>query len=228
MKARLFILDDDPDLVKIATKLLTDADYSVRSATDATAGIKSIQDDPPELLLLDLRLGTTDGYQVCKELKSHPKTNHFPIIFLSAQRDEADVVAGLELGAADYITKPFRSNELLARIKTALRRQENSTQTRSSVVGPFRIDFAAYKVWLQDKELDLTPKEFELLAYFAKREGQAVTRMALSEAVWGANISGTSRTVDMSVERLRKKLGKFSDCIKGLRGVGYRFEVKED
>ena len=227
MNERLFIVDDDPDLVRIAAKLLEDAGYGVSAATRVDEVPRRLEIDPPDLVLMDLRMPGKDGFTLCKELKSNPKTSAVPVVFLSSHSDEADVVAGLELGADDYITKPFRKNELLARVKAVLRRHGPDPKEQQVDCGPFRVDFAGYKAWLDGKPLALTPKEFELLAYFVRREGRVITRAALSEHVWGADLTGVSRTVDTHIERLRRKLGRYGPWIKGLKGVGYRFELEE-
>lgn len=224
MNERIFIIDDDPDLIRIATKLLEEAGYVVRSASDGKIGVSQIKKDPPQALFLDLQMPGMSGYDVCRALKADPQTRQVPIIFLSAQHEESNVVVGLELGADDYIAKPFRKNELLARLQSTLRRQSPITGSVIEV-GPIKIDFSSYKVWIDEKPIKLTPKEFEVLGVFIKREGQVVTRASLSEQVWGANIASSSRTVDMTVERVRKRLGTYGSAIVGLRGIGYRFEL---
>jgi len=225
MSRRIFIVDDEPDLVKIATDLLQAEGYHVASATHPDEGLKKIKANPPDLILLDIRLPDKDGFQVCKELKSDPKTKAIPIIMISVKAEETDVVVGLELGAEDYIAKPYRKRELLARVKAALRRSEPEQIDQKIQIGPFCVDFGRYKVLIDKKEVVLTPKEFELLAFFLKKEGRVLTRAMICESVWGFEFTGSTRTIDVHVDMVRKKLGKYSDYIVGLKGVGYRFEL---
>jgi len=227
MAKRIFLIDDEPDMVKIATDLLESNDYIVNSAEHPVPALKQIHDNPPDLILLDIRLPDKDGFQVCKELKADPKTSHVPIIMVSVKSDETDVVVGLELGAEDYIFKPFRKRELLARVKTVLRRHEPQTSDPVLDSGPLRLDFGSYIAKINKRTLNLTPKEFELLGFFIRREGRVVTRAAISENVWGIEFTGSTRTIDVHVDQLRHKLGKYGAYIKSLKGVGYRFE-KDD
>ena len=227
LKKKLFLIEDEPDMVKIATDLLEGEGYVVGSALHPDAGLKEIRKNPPDLLLLDIRLPDKDGYEVLKELKSDPKTNHVPVIVVSVRADETDVVVGLQLGADDYISKPFRKKELVARVKAVLRRHEPHTAAQIVELGPIRVDFASYTATVEKKPLSLTPKEFELLGYFLKNEGRVLTRPSLSEHVWGFEYTGSTRTIDVHVDQLRRKLGKLGACIKGLKGVGYRFELDD-
>lgn len=225
MNKRIHIIDDEPDMVKIATDLLESDGYTVTSSTHPKDGLKKVRATPPDLLLLDIRLPDMDGFQVCKELKSDPKTNHFPIVMISVKSDETDVVVGLEMGADDYISKPFRKKELLARVRTVLRRTAGVTDVQRITSGNICVDFGTHIATVKGKELILTPKEFELLGYFLKMEGRVLTRDAISESVWGTQFTGSSRTIDVHVDSLRKKLGAYAECITGIKGIGYRFEV---
>lgn len=225
MSRRIFIIDDEPDLVKIATDLLVAEGYHVSSATHPDEGVAKIRANPPDLILLDIRMPDKDGIQVCKELKNDPKTKSVPIMMISVKADETDVVLGLEMGAEDYVPKPYRKRELLARVKTVLRRTEPDQCEEKLQMGPFCIDFGRYKAYLNKKEMSLTPKEFELLGFFLRKEGRVLTRAMISESVWGIEFTGSTRTIDVHVDMLRRKLGKYSACIAGLKGVGYRFEL---
>lgn len=224
MKKRLFVIDDEPDMVKIATDLLESDDYVVGSSLHPVEGLKKIRQNPPDLLLLDLRLPDIDGLSVLREIRKDPRTKGIPAIIVSVKADEADVVAGLEVGADDYITKPFRRRELLARVKNVLRRKNSAPEPERLEAGPIALDYASYSATLSKKALTLTPKEFELLGLFIRREGHLLTRAVISESVWGIEYLGSSRTIDVHVDQLRKKLGKCGDYIVGLKGVGYRFE----
>jgi DNA-binding response OmpR family regulator len=210
-----------------ATALLETNGYAVTSEADSDVALKRIQAAPPDLLLLDIRMPKKDGFDVCRALKANPATKNIPVIFLSVQAGEADIVAGLELGAEDYIRKPFRKRELLARVKTILRRRETTVETNQVNIGPLSIDLNTYAVLLDGKTLTLEPKEFQLLAFFMKREGQVLTRATISENVWGHEHIPTSKTIEVRVDQLRKKLGASGHWIRTLRGIGYRFEVSE-
>jgi len=227
MSKTIFIIDDEPDMLRIACDLLQSDGFVTRTAGHPDEGIKQILSNPPDLILLDIRLPDKDGFQVCKELKSEPKVKHVPIIMVSVKSDETDVVVGLELGAEDYIAKPFRKRELLARVKTVLRRNDIEKESPVVEIEPLKVDYERYTAHSGKKELKLTPKEFQLLGFFMKREGRVVTRPTLSEKVWGTEFTGSTRTIDVHVDQLRKKLGKYGSWIKSLKGVGYRFE-KED
>lgn len=224
MKKRIHILDDEPDMVKIATDLLEPEGFVVTSSTHPKEGLLKIRQNPPDLLLLDLRLPDIDGYQVCRTLRADPKTANIPIIMVSVRSDEVDAVVGLQVGADDYIIKPFRRAEMVARVKAALRRSDNPTPAERLTVGPIALDFGRYAVTIGKKEVAVTPKEFELLGFLLRRVGRVLTRAAISESVWGIEYTGSSRTIDVHIDQLRKKLGKYGEWIVGLKGVGYRFD----
>jgi DNA-binding response OmpR family regulator len=204
---------------------LEDEGFNVDAAFSPTIGLKKVRENPPDLLLLDIRLPEMDGFQVCKEIKNDPRLLHIPIIMISIRSEESDVVVGLELGADDYISKPFRKQELIARVKAALRKRTAVTGPKTVKQGPLEVDFGSYVARLNGKTLDLTPKEFELLGFMVQNEGRFVTRAVISQSIWGADLSITSRTVDVHVQKLRKKLGPHGSWISSLRGVGYRFEI---
>jgi len=214
-------------MVKIATDLLEPEGYIVTSSNHPAEGLKKIRGGPPDLILLDVRLPDMDGYQVLKELKGDPRTKGVPVVMVSVKSDESDIVVGLEMGAEDYITKPFRRRELLARVKTVLRRIHAVPDPERLQVGDIVLDYGSYTATIGRKALTLTPKEFELLGFFLRMQGRILTRATISEAVWGIEFTGTSRTIDVHVDQLRRKLGKHGECIKGLKGVGYRFEMED-
>jgi len=214
-------------MVKIGTDLLTSDSYTVSSSNHPHDALKKIRANPPDLLLLDVRLPDMDGFQICKELKSDPKTKNIAIIMVSVKSDETDVVVGLEMGADDYICKPFRKRELLARVKSVLRRKSSAPEPERYEIGPLVLDYACYTASISKKPLALTPKEFELLAFFMRMQGRILTRACISEAVWGIEFTGSSRTIDVHVDQLRKKLGRGGEWIKGLKGIGYRFEGED-
>jgi DNA-binding response OmpR family regulator len=227
MGKRVFIIDDERAMIEIAKNFLEQDRYVVEFGLNPVDALREVRSDPPDLILLDICMDEMDGLEVCRQLKADPKTASLPIIFLSVKADDADVVAGLELGADDYIRKPPRGPEFLARVKAVLRRHGSPSGAGQLESGPFKIDYGAYRAWLNGKELDLTPKQFELLAMFLKNDGKVLTRRALWSSIWGADLSGSSRAIDHSVDKLRGKLGRYRNCITGLKGVGYRFEAPQ-
>lgn len=227
MSKRVFIIDDEPDMVKIGTDLLEADGYLVTSSGNPVDALKKIRTTPPDLILLDIRLPEKDGFQVCKELKSDPQTRNIPIIMISVKSDETDVVVGLEMGADDYLSKPLRKRELLARVKTVLRRLEPDAGVQRIECGPLTLDYGSYTATVNKKPLSLTPKEFELLGFFLKRKNRVLTRAVISDNVWGIEFTNSTRTIDVHVDQLRKKLGKYGSLITGLKGIGYRLEWEE-
>ncbi len=227
MSKRIFIVDDEADLIRIATDVLEMDGFSVSSATHPADALRKINANPPDIIILDLRLPDMDGYEVAKLLKADVRTKHVPIIMVSAKCEETDVVVGLEVGADDYITKPFRQKELLARVKTVLRRFHTEPGPRNLVTGPLSLNCGNYTAALHTKPVPLTLREFQLLSYFVEMEGRVLTRNKIYETVWGVDFSGSSRTIDVHVDQLRKKLGKYADSITTLKGIGYKFELVE-
>jgi DNA-binding response OmpR family regulator len=225
MKTRIFIIDDDPDMIEIATQMLKEGGYVVLSDTNPERGLKKVKENPPDLVLLDISMDEMDGLDVCRELKADPQTRGIPIIFVTVKSKESDVVSGLELGAEDYIRKPLSGPELLARIRVVLRRKKPEQGSHIIEEGPLKVDVESYKAWLHGVLLDLTPKQFELLALFMKYEGKVLTRNRISEALWGADLSGQARSMNTTVDQVKQKLGKYRMWVKSLRGVGYRFEI---
>lgn len=221
------MIDDDPIFIKIAADLLELDGYVVTPFHHPKTALKNIGNDPPDLIVLDVRLPEMNGFDVCRALKSDPKTNGIPILIVSAKDDEADVVAGLEMGADDYLSKPLRKREFLARIRAVLRRFDAGHGETRLRCGPLEVDFGSYTAFIHKKRLDLTPKEFELLGFFLKRKGRVVSRPTISENVWGTPFTGSTRTIDVHVDTLRRKLGELGRCITGLKGVGYRFELED-
>jgi len=181
----------------------------------------------PDLIILDVMLPGIDGMEVCRILKGQSHTSGIPIIMLTAKNEEVDKIIGLELGADDYMTKPFSPRELVARVKAVLRRsQKESRQDGQLVLGKLKLNFTSYEVYLGNDKLELTPKEYELLKIFVTNIGRAYTREQLLEKVWGYEYFGDTRTVDVHVRHLRAKLAKHPEVAEGIetvRGVGYRF-----
>lgn len=221
--ARILIIEDEPALVRGLKDNLENEGYSVRAATNGAKGLEVMLSDPPDLLLLDLMLPKINGYEICRTARA--RKLDFPIIMLTAKGQEDDIVRGLELGADDYVTKPFGIRELLARIKATLRRGGVSAEYR---FGDCQLDLIAHKLFRGGTEVPLTAKEFRLLEFFVKRAGRALTRDGILDAVWGQEMLVTDRSVDRCVTTLRAKIETDPHnpvFIQTIRDIGYRFEA---
>jgi two-component system alkaline phosphatase synthesis response regulator PhoP len=221
---QIYIVEDEKDLVELLTYNLEKEGFRVLSSLRGDEALKKIPEKSPDLILLDLMLPGVDGIAVCKALKADPKTAHIPIIMLTAKGEESDKVVGLELGADDYVTKPFSVKELIARLRAVLRRFEKAGENRP--VRKFKavtLDRTRHEVTLSGKPLRLTAKEFELLDYLLARTGQVLSRDVLLNNIWGYDYFGTTRTVDVHIRHLRGKLGPLGRHIETVKGYGYRF-----
>ncbi len=225
-KQRIFIIDDESALLKAVVKSLENDGFIALMDLSPIRALQRIKADPPDLVVLDICMDEMNGLDVCRDLKNDPRTNDLPIIMASVKSEEADIVLGLEMGADDYIRKPLLGRELASRIKAVLRRKSPLLASQEIKAGPLRIDHRAYKAFIDGKELSLTPKQFEVLAFLVRNEGRVLTRGTISSNVWGVDLSGTSRAVDNAVDQVRRKLGPYRVWIKGLKGVGYRFETE--
>ena len=226
--SNILIIEDEKDIVEALEYNLKKEGFKTYKAYDGRAGLKQARDRCPDLIILDLMLPLVDGLDVCKALKKGPRTAAIPIIMLTAKGSEADKVLGLELGADDYITKPFGMRELIARVKTILKRYSVPPEAAAGAVLKFpdlQIDIEKHEVKAGGKLVELTAKEFSLLQYLAENQGKAITRDRLLDAVWGIEVAIETRTVDVHVKSLREKLKKAGRHIKTLRGVGYKFGV---
>ncbi len=198
--------------------------FSVSTAFDGTTGLEKAKKERPSLIILDLMLPEMDGKDVCRALKGDPLTRSIPILMLTAKADEIDRIIGFELGADDYVTKPFSPKELVLRIKAILRRQEIPMEGQKVIeIKDLLIDLDRHQVFLQKKPIHLTSTEFKLLVELVSNRGRVQTRERLLDKVWGYTYEGYARTVDTHIRRLREKLGKRGEWIETLRGVGYRF-----
>jgi len=225
MSQRILIVDDEPDIVALLEYNLRQAGYVVVTAADGASAVAEGQRQTPELILLDLMLPDVAGTEICRRLKKDASTDSIPIIMITARSEEIDRVVGFELGADDYITKPFSPRELVLRVQAVLRRTKPPKEVRSSeyiVVGALEIDVPRHRVIVESEELGLTALEFKLLLDLATRRGRVQSREDLLERVWGYAPGIETRTVDTHVKRLREKLSAARDVIETVRGVGYR------
>lgn len=225
VKKRLLVVEDDEDILELVTYNLSKAGYDVVKAATGEAALKSVGEEVPDLILLDLMLPEIDGLEVCRTLKREPDYAMIPIVMLTAKGEETDIVAGLELGADDYITKPFSPRVLLARVQAVLRRQKRGMAAEDEVLSfdDLTIHPGRHEVVCKKKVIDLTYTEFAILHLLARRPGWVFTRYRIVDAVRGAHYAVTERAVDVQIVGLRKKLGKAGEYIKTVRGVGYKF-----
>jgi DNA-binding response OmpR family regulator len=215
-------VDDENDLLELIQYNLEKAGYLVLKARDGPQGLDIAREHRPDLILLDLMLPRMDGWDVCKKLKADAKTSRIPIVMLTAKNEESDKVQGLDLGADDYVTKPFSPRELVARVKAVLRRHETPATTGILSLGELTIDSPAHRVSIGDRTIPLTVTEFNLLNYLAERLGRVVTRTDLIDDVIGGDTAVGDRTIDVHVMSLRRKLGRSGRRIETVRGVGYK------
>jgi len=224
MSKRILVVDDEPDLLELVRFNLSQEGFRVDTATDGAEALARIGAARPDLVVLDLMLPDQSGTEICRKIRSTPETAALPVIMLTARSEEVDRVVGFELGADDYVTKPFSPRELVLRVKAVLRRGEQpEAPTRRLERGDLVLDRDGHRCTLAGEEVDLTAKEFGLLAALMGRPGRVLTREQLLDEVWGSDISVTHRTVDTHLKRLREKLGEAGDLIHTVRGVGYRF-----
>lgn len=224
MAATILIVDDEQDVVDLLVYNLQKAGFKTLTARDGAAALQKTRDDRPALVVLDLMLPQLDGTEVCKQLKADPKTRQIPIIMLTAKAEEIDRVLGLELGADDYVTKPFSPREIVLRVKTVLRRSQGAGAPGEFLkAGELVVEVAKHAASVKNKPVELTATEFKLLTTLMERRGRVQTRDRLLTDVWGYEGDVDTRTVDTHVRRLREKLAKAGECIETVRGVGYRF-----
>lgn len=227
MSKRILIVDDEKDIVDLLEFNLEAEGYKTSSARDGEEAIEKANKKLPDLILLDIMLPKKDGWEVLRELRATKDTAGIPVIFLTAKDSEIDEVVGLELGADDYIVKPIAMRKLLARVKTALRKASKPTPESPKMLtfGNISIDPTSYQVMVDEKEVMLTKKEFDILTYLAQRPGRVITRHILLDELWDENVVVIDRTVDVHIRKIREKLGiKYQDHIETIKGVGYRFK----
>ncbi len=226
MAAQVLVVEDEPDIRDLVVLHLEREGFQVRTARNGADALRQVRSGPPDLVVLDLMLPELDGLEVCRRLRRDPSTASVPLIMLTAKGDEADRVVGLELGADDYVAKPFSPKELVARVKAVLRRARPAEGPAVFNVGGLRADFGRRQVAVAGELVPLTPKEFDLLRALIEARGRVLSREHLLDRVWGyARASEIeSRTVDVHVRRLRQKLGVEGRRIVTAKSVGYRFE----
>jgi len=225
MSGLVLIVDDEVDLVTTLEYTLQKEGYETRTALSGQEALEAAFEAPkPDLILLDLMLPDISGTEICRRLRANESTATIPVVMLTAKGDEIDRVVGFEVGADDYVTKPFSVRELMLRVRAIIRRSTKESKNNQVLeFGPLRLDKDAHRVWVNGEEVILTALEFKLLAAFIARKGRVQSRDALLSDVWGIDAEVTTRTVDTHVKRLREKLGELGSYIETLRGVGYRF-----
>lgn len=224
MKPKILVVDDEPDALELIGFNLKRAGFDVVSASDGAEALRRARDQAPNLIVLDLMLPEMDGLEVCKALRQDSTTGSIPIIMLTAKAGEIDRVLGLELGADDYVTKPFSPRELVLRVKNLLGRRTAAPNNKEILrIGQISIDLARHRVTVKNKPVELTATEFRLITVLAQRRGRVQSRDQLLRDVWEYDAMIDTRTVDTHMRRLREKLGPAADNLETVRGVGYRF-----
>jgi two-component system phosphate regulon response regulator PhoB len=220
----ILLVDDERDLLSLLDFNLRAAGFETLLATTGEQALSHLRRRVPDIVLLDLMLPDVPGTEVCRQLKSDPRTRHVPVVMLTAKGDEVDRVVGFELGADDYVTKPFSVRELVLRVRAVLRRAgpARASERAPGPVGPIRVDLEGHRAFVDGAEIQLTPLEFRLLATFMARLGRVQSRERLLEDVWGMSSELETRTVDTHVKRLREKLGSGRELLETVRGIGYR------
>lgn len=223
-KNKILIVDDDPDIRRLVETVLEREGFIVDSAASAAEFFKLLPQFKPDIVVLDLQLPDEDGFGIIKKMKSNPVTNEIPVVMLTVQSVDSYKIAGLEIGADDYIVKPFNQGELAARIKAVLRRTKPKEPLHGIIEdGPIKLYLDQHRLDIDKKPVDLSPKEFDLLAALMRAKNNVLTREVLCESVWGHELFGNTRTVDVHVGRLRKKLGKYENRIETVERIGYRY-----
>ena len=221
----VLIIEDEPSLVEVLSYNLEKEGFEVLTASNGRDGLERARSALPDLVILDLMLPLIDGLQVCSQLRSDPKTQNIRVLMLTARSEETDEVVGFNVGADDYVTKPFKVRPLIHRIKALLRRNEKSkSETSVLSVHGVEIDKASFEVRVDDKELELTRTEFRLLWTLMRQPGRSFTRLELMDSSRGMDANALERTIDVHVRALRKKMGQPGDLIETVRGIGYRFK----
>ena len=231
MSSHVLVIEDEPDIRKTIDYNLSKESFKVTQASSIEEGEKALAANKIDVIILDLMLPDGSGLTLCRDIKSEPSTKHIPVIILTAKTEEVDRVVGFELGADDYVTKPFSVRELILRVKAILKRgvsTEKNTDDIEDSFGELAINYEEHQAYINGQEISLTALEFKLLKHLINRKGRVQTRDQLLEDVWGYSSNVTTRTVDTHIKRLREKLGSVGDHIQTIRGVGYRFSRNTD
>ncbi len=226
-KETILIVDDEEDIIELIRFNLRNEGYAVLTTQTGEGAIKMARQSQPDLMVLDLMLPGIDGLEVTRYLRNNDQTRDMPIVMLTAKGEESDIVAGLELGANDYISKPFSPKVLIARIRAILRRRRKESDLDDEKVkqeGDLTIDRKRHRVTIENEEVDLTLSEFELLCFLTEKKGWVFTRNQIVDAIRGENYAVTDRSIDVIIVGLRKKLKQYASAIETVRGVGYRFK----
>jgi DNA-binding response OmpR family regulator len=225
MNNLIAVVDDEPDIVELVSINLKKASFRVTEFPDADSFLRSLNTAIPDLVILDLMLPDMDGFEVCRALRTQEKFAHIPIIMLTAKVEETDKVLGLELGADDYVTKPFSPRELVARVKAVLRRHSPKEDTRKITIGNmFTMNMEKHEVEVEGTKIELTSTEFKILQLLSAKKGWVFSRDQILQHLWGDNKMVLDRTVDVHIKHLREKLGKAGNLVRNIRGVGYKLE----
>jgi len=228
MQHKILVVDDETDVIDMLVINLRAAGFNVMAAEDGASALAKVRKEPPSLIILDLMLPQMSGLEVCKTLKGDIATRHIPVIMLTAKAEEVDKIVGLELGADDYVTKPFSPREIILRVNRSLRRGKDKVPTvEKMVIGDLVLDHSRHEVRVKNDPIDLTATEFKLLALLMDRRGRVQGRDRLLNDVWGYETVIDTRTVDTHVRRLREKMGPLASYIETVRGVGYRISEGE-
>ena len=225
MAKEIFIVEDEPDLRDTLQFNFENEGFIVKSFSNGESFLEAIKSDKPNLVILDLMLPGISGLDVCRELRAKENYENIAVVMLTAKSEEIDRIVGFELGADDYVTKPFSVRELILRVKVLLKKRTNDIDQNLLEFGPITMNLDAHDVSVQGKNILLTALEFKLLKHLIKRKGRVQTRDQLLGDVWGYSSEVTTRTVDTHIKRLREKLGKPGELIQTIRGVGYRFNI---
>ncbi len=227
MHETIAVVDDEQDILELVSLHLRKNHFSVREFSDGSSFIRYLDSEKPDLVVLDLMLPDADGFEICKYLKRRKHLSHIPIVMLTAKGGETDTVLGLELGADDYIRKPFSPNELIARIKAVLRRMESRREAETPetiTVANITIDPGKHEVFVDGSRVELTVAEFRILQLLASKKGQVFSRNRILDYLWGDEKTVVDRTVDVHIRHLRSKIGSASKLIRNVHGVGYKLE----
>jgi two-component system phosphate regulon response regulator PhoB len=228
-KGTILVIDDEKDLIELVRYNLEKEGYDVIAATDGQSGLEVVKKHRPDLVMLDLMMPGVDGLQVCQRLRADPRSGRIPVIMLTAKATEADRVVGLELGADDYITKPFSPREVVARVKAVLRRSSPHQDDRQVIRnGEITIDLSGHEVIYKGQRVSLTATEFRILEFLATRPGRVFSRDEIIDAALGNETAVFDRTVDVHITAIRRKLGAGADQIETVRGFGYKFRHAAD